>query len=209
MTSKIIVLKDDKPIQQIELKGDVISIGRRSDCDISIKDPAVSGIHARIKKVGEEFIIKDSDSTNGVHMRGKRIKQQVLKNGDLITIGEHTLKIILNVDAQVQSATGIKEQAQKVTSGAVMQGVLRIISGDDAGAEITLVEGLTTIGKPGIQVAAVSKRPQGYFIIHVDGGKDKDRVPLVNGEPTGFKSRKLDDGDRIEVAGLVMEYQDR
>ena len=65
---------------------------------------------------------------------------------------------------------------------------------------------MTTVGEPGIQVAAVSKRPQGHFIIHVDGGKEKDKVPLVNGEPTGFKSRKLEPGDVIEVADIQMEY---
>ena len=45
---------------------------------------------------------------------------------------------------------------------------------------------------------------QGHFIIHVDGGKGK--VPLVNGEPTGFKARKLEHDDEIEVAGILMEY---
>lgn len=207
MTSKIIVIKDDKPIQQIALTGDVISIGRRSDCDISIKDPAVSGVHARIKKVGEDYVIKDSDSTNGVHMGGKQVKRQVLKNDDLITIGEHKLKVIINADAAVHSEVDAKALASKAKAASAA-GILRVLSGDEAGKEISLVEGLTTIGKPGIQVAAVSKRPQGYFIIHVDGGKDKDRVPLVNGEPTGFKSQKLENGDKIEVAGLTMEYQD-
>ena len=208
MTSKIIVIKDDKPIQQIALEGDVISIGRRSDCDISIKDPAVSGVHARIRKVGEEFVIKDSESTNGVHMYGKRIKQQALKNGDLITIGEHKLKVVLSNDNAVSKKTSENVEPGKSKADVKNSGTLLIVDGEGAGDEIELVEGLTTIGKPGIQVAAVSKRPQGFFIIHVDGGKDKDRVPLVNGEPTGFKSRKLERGDRIEVAGLTMEYQE-
>jgi pSer/pThr/pTyr-binding forkhead associated (FHA) protein len=212
MTSKIIVIKDDKPILQMALKGDVISIGRRSDCDISIKDPAVSGLHARIKKVGEDYVIKDSDSTNGVHMLGKRVKRQILKNNDLITIGEHVLKVIISADVALSDVAlhedgDAKEQVSKSKSASASAGILRILSGDQAGEEIGLIEGLTTIGKPGVQVAAVSKRPQGYFIIHVDGGKDKDRVPLVNGEPTGFKSRKLEDGDKIEVAGITMEYQ--
>ncbi len=71
-----------------------------------------------------------------------------------------------------------------------------------------LTEGLTTLGTLGVQVAAVSKRPQGFFTIHVDGGKDKDKVPLVNEKPIGFKSHKLENGDRIEIAGLVMAYKD-
>ncbi|MFT5211265.1 MAG: hypothetical protein ACI9CE_003004 [Flavobacterium sp.] len=69
-----------------------------------------------------------------------------------------------------------------------------------------LVSGLTAIGESGIQIAAMSKRPQGHFIIHVDGGKDKNKVPSVNGESIGFKSHKLKLGDIIEVAGNQMEY---
>ena len=81
-----------------------------------------------------------------------------------------------------------------------------MISGANACDRIELKEALTSIGEPGVQVAAVSKRPKGHYIIHVDGGKNKDKVPLVNGEPTGFKSRKLEPGDIIEVAGIQMEY---
>lgn len=68
--------------------------------------------------------------------------------------------------------------------------------------DVALQQGLTTIGKPGIQVAAISKRPRGCFIIHVDGGEDRKRVPLVNGEPTGFKSRQLAHGDRGNRVGV-------
>lgn len=72
------------------------SIGRRSDCDISIKDPAVSGVHARIKKIGVTYVIGDSESTNGTHLRGKRIEHQTLRNDDLITIDRH--KLMIKVD---------------------------------------------------------------------------------------------------------------
>ncbi|MFT4713263.1 MAG: pSer/pThr/pTyr-binding forkhead associated (FHA) protein [Candidatus Azotimanducaceae bacterium] len=208
MTSKIIVIKGDKPILQMALNGDLISIGRRSDCDISIKDPAVSGVHARIKKVGEDYVIKDCDSTNGLHLRGKRVEREILKNNDLITIGEHMLKVVISADVAAHKDGDAKEEVSKSKPSSSAAGILRILSGARSGEEILLIGGLTTIGTPGIQVAAVSKRPQGYFIIHVDGGKDKDRVPLVNGEPTGFKSLRLEDGDKIEVAGIAMEYRD-
>lgn len=91
---------------------------------------------------------------------------------------------------------------------ATRRGILTIVSGKNAGDKIVLTEGLTTLGTLGVQVAAVSKRPQGFFTIHVDGGKDKDKVPLVNEKPIGFKSHKLENGDRIEIAGLVMAYKD-
>jgi len=224
MPVKVIVSKG-KPIDQFILTKDVSSIGRKSDCDISIKDPSVSGHHARVQKVGNNYLIQDLDSTNGVHVRGRRIKQHVLKNEDVVNIGEHSLKFMIT--GSPESKSEVKKVATDTATTPVAtpaptilppdqspkllledgKAHLKVMSGGDAGRTITLEEGLTTIGLPGIQVAAVSRRPQGHFIIHVDGGKDKDKVPMVNGEPTGFKSRKLEDGDKIKVAGIEMEYR--
>ncbi|MBQ75375.1 MAG: hypothetical protein CMQ20_10195 [Gammaproteobacteria bacterium] len=195
MTLRIIILKDDKPLEQVMIKGGITSIGRKSDCDISIKDPAVSGNHAQLKETSDGYLIEDLGSTNGVHISGHKITQKILKNEDVIMIGEHQLKVLI-------SDTEASQGAQDVSNA----GYLTVNDGANAGDRIDLSEAMTTIGEPGVQVAAVSKRPKGHFIIHVDGGKNKDKVPLVNGEPTGFKSRKLEPGDIIEVAGIRMEY---
>ena len=198
---KIILIRDDKPIDQITVNGPEALIGRKSDCDVSIKDPAVSGNHARLQKMGDGYIIQDLGSTNGIHYKGRRIKQQMLKNEDVITIGEHKLKFLIG------DGTAPAREVGRIRKIEAARTFLKVLSGAHQGQKILLEEGLTTIGEPGIELAAVSKRPQGHFIIHVDGGKDKDRVPLVNGEPIGFKSRKLESGDRIEVAGVEMQYE--
>lgn len=195
---KIIVTKDDKPIDQVTFNGEEATIGRKSDCDISIKDPAVSGTHARLQKIGDSYLIADAGSTNGIFIKGRRVKQQVLKNEDVVTIGEHRLKFL------IMTSPTKAEPAKQRPDGP--RGLLKVLTGPKAGNRILLEEGMTTIGQPGIQVAAVSRRPQGHFIIHVDGGKDRERVPLVNGEPIGFKSRKLEKSDRIQVAGIEFEY---
>ena len=80
------------------------------------------------------------------------------------------------------------------------------MKGGEPGQVVKLEESMTSIGVPGVQMAAVSKRPQGHFIIRVDGGKERDKTPVVNGEAIGFKSRKLEVGDLIEVADLQLEY---
>ena len=64
MAVRVIVLKDQKPIDQVILKGENSMIGRRSDCEISIKDPAISGNHARIREVGDQLVIEDLGSTS-------------------------------------------------------------------------------------------------------------------------------------------------
>ncbi|MDA0979666.1 MAG: FHA domain-containing protein [Proteobacteria bacterium] len=213
---KIVVYKDGKPTQQITMEQNRVVIGRRSECDIPIKDPAVSGNHAEIEFVGNGYILRDLNSTNGVHVKGRQIKEYALKNEDLVTIGEHQLKIFIDSNAAPSSITPAKPavrelnrdvtevRAVPVTTSA--DGYLKYVKGGQPGQIVKLDESLTTIGVPGIQVAAVSKRPHGHFMIHVDGGKDRNKTPIVNGEAIGFKSRKLEVGDLIEVADISWEY---
>jgi pSer/pThr/pTyr-binding forkhead associated (FHA) protein len=203
MSVKVILIKD-KPIAQFQIERDITSIGRRSECDISIKDPAVSGSHAQIQKLGKNYVIEDLGSTNGVVYNGRKVKQQILRNNDVVNIGEHQLKFLIAADAP---EAGGRRAPASAKSGGLLNAQLVVIKGAEPGKKLGLEEGLTTIGVPGIQVAAVSRRPQGHFIIHVDGGKDKDRVPLVNGSPIGFKSHKLEDKDKIEVADVELEYR--
>ena len=216
MTVKIIVIRDEKPIGQILMEQEKLSIGRRAECDISIKDPAVSGNHAEIEFVGNGYIIRDLVSTNGIHVRGRQVKEHALKDQDLITIGEHQLRISIlansGAPAKAEGKPVIEPLNREVTEvrkvPVVNQtaGYLKYIKGGAPGQVVKLEESMTSIGVAGVQMAAVSRRPQGHFIIHVDGGKERDRTPVVNGESIGFKSRKLEVGDLIEVANLQLEY---
>jgi len=83
-----------------------------------------------------------------------------------------------------------------------VQGVIQILSGPNAGKELPLVKALTTLGKPGVQVAVIAKRPQGYFITHVEGAN----FPIVNGKALDALAHHLNDHDVIELAGVKMEF---
>ncbi|HEU4619574.1 MAG TPA: FHA domain-containing protein [Gammaproteobacteria bacterium] len=82
---------------------------------------------------------------------------------------------------------------------------LQVLSGSFAGRELTLTKALTTLGRPGIQVAAITRRAEGYFIVHVESGKDQD-YPLVNGMSIGAQARRLQDNDVIQLAGVKMGF---
>jgi hypothetical protein len=82
---------------------------------------------------------------------------------------------------------------------------LQVLSGTFAGRELELTKALTTLGRPGIQVAAISRRADGYFIVHVESGKDDD-FPLVNGSSIGPQARSLKDNDVIQLAGVKMGF---
>jgi pSer/pThr/pTyr-binding forkhead associated (FHA) protein len=81
-------------------------------------------------------------------------------------------------------------------------GAIQIISGASAGKELELTKPLTTLGKPGVQVAVLTRRPQGYFITHVEGANQ----PTVNGQSIGTAPHALKDHDLIELAGVKMEF---
>ena len=81
-------------------------------------------------------------------------------------------------------------------------GSIQVLSGSNAGKELELIKPLTTLGKPGIQVAVLTRRPQGYFITHVEGANR----PSVNGQQIGTAPHALKDHDVIELAGVKMEF---
>jgi pSer/pThr/pTyr-binding forkhead associated (FHA) protein len=82
---------------------------------------------------------------------------------------------------------------------------LQVLSGTFAGRELELTKALTTLGRPGIQVAAISRRAEGYYIVHVESGTEDD-YPRVNGQSIGPQARALRDNDVIQLAGVKMGF---
>jgi len=87
-------------------------------------------------------------------------------------------------------------------SGPLREAAIQVRSGAAAGRTLDLTKNLTTIGKPGLQVAAITKRPNGYFITHVEGAT----YPTLNGASLGAQAHPLNDHDLIEIAGVKMEF---
>ncbi len=85
---------------------------------------------------------------------------------------------------------------------AMPTGAIQILTGANAGKELELTKNLTTLGKPGVQVAVITRRPHGYFITHVEGAN----FPVVNGTALDAHPRELKDHDVIELAGIKMEF---
>ena len=108
------------------------------------------------------------------------------------------------------SSTGGEDKAAPTpaaTSGGGMPlGRLTVLNGPIAGKELELTKALITLGKPGTQVAVISRRPQGYFLTHIESDGDGKRYPVVNGEAIGPKAYQLKDSDLIELAGIKMEF---
>jgi pSer/pThr/pTyr-binding forkhead associated (FHA) protein len=92
--------------------------------------------------------------------------------------------------------------AKPAPSAPQKSAALQLLSGANAGKELDLTKPLTTLGKPGVQVAVITRRPQGFFITHVEGAS----FPVVNGKPLDAQAHALNDHDVIELAGVKMEF---
>jgi pSer/pThr/pTyr-binding forkhead associated (FHA) protein len=85
-------------------------------------------------------------------------------------------------------------------------GKLHVLNGPIAGKELELTKALITLGKPGVQVAVISRRPHGYFLTHIEGDGKNANFPVVNGAPIGPQAYAMKSGDIIELASIKMEF---
>src|SRR5258706_6482289 len=123
------------------------------------------------------------------------------------TQGEERIRRVGVAVDQAAKAVAAKRPPSGIPANATAlpKAKLQVLSGAFAGRELELTKALTTLGRPGVQVAAITRRAQGYFIVHVDSGKEND-YPQVNGVPIGPQARRLNDNDVGHLAGGKMRF---
>ncbi len=247
--ARLILSLDGQVLAEYNMNKERYTIGRLSDNDIRIDNPAVSGHHSLIINILNDSFLEDLNSTNGTYVNGKLIKKHALQHGDVVTVGHHQLRfvdtqssddepdefektMVITPGSAVAAAAAKKASAiapppapapkTPLSTGAMPatrpipgaageqptalpKAKLQVLSGAFAGRELELNKALTTLGRPGVQVAAITRRADGFFIVHVDSGKPGD-YPLVNGTPIGEQARKLQDNDVILLAGVKMGF---
>ncbi|HXS28347.1 MAG TPA: FHA domain-containing protein [Steroidobacteraceae bacterium] len=127
----------------------------------------------------------------------------------LRTVREAVEQAVPGAAVAASSSGSAASAASGVRAGldgqAVKKAKLQVLSGAFAGRELELNKALTTLGRPGVQVAAITRRADGYFIVHVDSDREHN-FPLVNGAPIGAQARRLADNDVIQLAGVKMGF---
>ncbi len=214
---KMIVSIDEVVIKEVQLTKDKTTLGRRPYNDIVIDNLAVSGEHAVLQMTGGDVLLEDLNSTNGTYLNGKAIKKQQLQNGDSIEIGKYKIKFVgdgaadnfdktMVVKAQPPAPPAARPIAPQSTGESIAHGALhasiKVLSGAASGREVPLTKVVTTIGKPGVAVAAITRRHQGYVVHHVEGAGN----PTLNGTPIKAEPVSLKNGDLIELAGTQMQF---
>lgn len=209
---KMIVSIDEVVIKDVQITKDRTTVGRRPYNDVVIDNLAVSGEHAAIVMSGSEVAIEDLNSTNGTYVNGKSVKKQVLKNGDQIEIGKYKIRYVGDSQSDQYDKTMIVRSSSHLAATpaavappppvALGPASIKVLSGAAVGREVPLSKVVTTIGKPGVAVAAITKRQQGFVVHHVEGGGN----PTLNGMPITSDPVNLKNGDVIELAGTKMQF---
>lgn len=203
---KMIVSLDGVVMKEVQLTKDRTSLGRRPYNDIVIDNLAVSGEHAVLQLSGHEVYIEDLNSTNGTYVNGKTVKKQLLQNGDVVEIGKYKIQYANEAgqtDAARRTGSAAPAPAPEVTATATPAGAaIKVMSGAAAGREVALVKVVTTIGKPGLAIAAITRRPQGFVVAHVEGASKT----TLNGKPVDAEPMALKNGDLLELAGTQMQF---
>jgi pSer/pThr/pTyr-binding forkhead associated (FHA) protein len=217
--SKLVLTLDGALLGEYPLEKKYVTLGRRASNDIQIDNLAVSGDHARFITVGDETLIEDLESTNGSQINGKKVQKQALRHGDVVAIGKYKLTyhneagnapaatdgfentILINAADEDELVEEVAIDAA-ATGDTLRPARVQVLNGPATGKELELTKTLTTLGKTGAQVAVITRRPQGYFITHVEG----EQRPAVNGAAIGMQAYPLADHDVIDVAGVKMEF---
>ncbi|MBV9890091.1 MAG: FHA domain-containing protein [Rhizobacter sp.] len=214
---KLVVSLDGVVIKEVQITKDKTTLGRRPYNDIVIDNLAVSGEHAVLQMVGSDVFIEDLNSTNGTYINGKAVKKQLLAHNDTVEVGKYKIKYMVEDGTDYEKTMIMKPGAMAggasgrasgfgglgaAAAGNVGPATIRVMNGAAAGREVALTKVVTTVGKPGVQVASITKRPTGYVLAHVEGSTR----PTVNSSPLVGETVNLKNGDVIELAGTQMQF---
>jgi predicted component of type VI protein secretion system len=210
--SKLVIIKDDAVLNEIQLDERKMVIGRDAESDIALSDQSVSRHHAAISRVFNEYFVEDFGSTNGTLLNNKAVTKHILKNGDVLQIGNFEVRFEVDVEEFVAADEDLertvvlrpKKKPEAVVSKAVSPKVatLRFFRGPFEGDSKVIDRSLYTIGQPGGEVAAIARRPQGFYLLPITSSSH----PKINNiEVEGGSGVQLSEGDVVEVGDNLAE----
>jgi hypothetical protein len=191
-------------IKHVYLQKDRTTLGRKPDNDIVFDNLVVSGHHCMFELKGlADVYIEDLHSTNGTYVNGKMVLRQRLHDGEVISIGNFRIQYLATSE---RPSTFSETAAMKIDASGqparLPHAVFQVLNGSSEGLEMPVVKAVTTFGKPGVSVVAVSHRRDGYYVAYLDG----DTKPALNGKPIGELAVMLMNNDVLELAGTRMLF---
>lgn len=182
--AKIIITSDDNTVTEVELVKERVTIGRKPHNDIALDHRAVSSQHATLTVMLDDVILEDLGSTNSTFINGQKVYRHKLVEGDKIAIATFELRFV---------ASPMKPQPT---------GRIEVMSGAHMGKTLALKKPLTTIGKPGSAVVAITYAGGSYSASRIDG----EVGPSINNALLQDTPRTLAHGDVLDLVSTHMTF---
>ena len=201
---QLIVSVEGVEIKQLHLREGRTTLGRSPENDIVLENMVVSGHHCEFELGGlAEVYIEDLSSTNGTYIDGKLVKRQRLNDGDVIEIGNFRIQFL----EDTERASGFPSETMVMkfdgeSSPKAVHAIFQVLNGSSAGLELPVVKAVTTFGKPGVCLVAVSHRREGFYVAFLEGAN----APTLNGDAIGDNPVLLSNHDVLELASTRMLF---
>ena len=209
MAAKFTVFFKEKPIRSELFENGIIHIGRDETNDISIDSLKIAPAHAVVTINEQGCLIKQLNGDYPLEVNDKKVKDQMLKNGDCINIGKHSL--IFNSTETINTTEKLSTRAlddlnslnEEINSTlALSEAKLQVLSGVHIGRIIPIKKTMTQLGKSGSGVIIISKRKDGYFL----SALESDPCLMINEEQLNDDTFKLNNNDLVTIDDTCMQF---
>ncbi|MBL3598423.1 MAG: FHA domain-containing protein [gamma proteobacterium endosymbiont of Lamellibrachia anaximandri] len=213
---KLLVLNNNETLQEFPLEQRRVELGRDPTNDLCLGDQSVSRHHASLVRIYTEYYLEDHRSTNGTRLNGQDIKKHMLKNGDVIEIGKYRLKYkkqqeksnesdldrTVVIQPSVLKRVSRAKTANNPPTSKPGLAFIHYLAGPEKGQEAKLNRAFFTIGETGGDLALITKRHQGYYLLKLGG----HTIPSVNGNSVRAGGVELTHGDQIVFGERQLEF---
>ena len=205
--SKLTLSFKGKVLKSYQVVAGEMLIGSDPGCQIHIDTLALSPKHASITTSNHVSTLHDLGGEAATLLNGKAITEaQTLKHDDEVRVGKHSLTYTADlIDLAVQDGGLVEPEPEPVqisTKSSQKDAWMQILNGANVGKTISLNRTLTNLGKPGVQLAVIARRGEGYYLSHLEG----ERSPSVDGIAIGDHSYPLQDGNIIQIGNVKMQF---
>ncbi|GEM_PF-948187 len=207
--ARLELVENEKVVEVWDLAAQETLIGRERGCGVHLANPAVSRRHARVVRMYGDYYLEDLGSTNGVSLNARRIRKHLLKDGDILQITPFRLRFVATpADSEINEKDPDKtlvlrrSPSRTVPPARPQKACVRYIEGERQGEIRGIEQGLFTVGTPGSELAVISRRANGYFLLHLGGRQ----VTRLNGKKIQGGGVRLSSGDHIQVGDTRLEF---
>lgn len=190
-------VRENNEVRVVPLSQSKITVGRRGDNDIVLKDDRASRYHCTIEPMGESFMLNDLGSRNGTKVNGDNVQTQLLHPGDKIMIGRAVIRIV----SENESRPVVVEELAETDISEVEDVPMAILDDEPEAAPVAPAAPIAKEATPGATYGADLRR---LIAAGREIGFAVEDIAMLDRHGTAIHAAGKDSSDRTAVRVLRM-----